>query len=59
VHPREHLERFAASYRKAGGRLELMMVEGEAEGFLVRKPSSPGSLRAMDKIIQFVHEHAR
>lgn len=59
VHPREHLERFVANYRKAGGHVELTMIEGEAEGFLVRKPTAPGSLRAMDKIIQFVHEQAR
>ena len=59
VHPREHLDKFVANYRKAGGHLELMLSEGEAEGFLVRKPSSPGALRAMDRIIQFVHEQAR
>ncbi len=56
AHPRPHLERFVAGYRKAGGHLELELFDGMAEGFIVRKPSAPASLKAIDKIIAFVHE---
>jgi acetyl esterase len=56
AHPRPHLERFVAGYRKAGGHLELELFDGMAEGFIVRKPSAPASLKAIDQIIAFVHE---
>jgi len=59
AHPREHLDRFVANYRKAGGHLELELFEGMAEGFILRKPDSPASAEAIDKIIAFVHEHVR
>jgi len=59
VHPRVDLDRFVANYRKAGGQVELELFEGEAEGFIIRKPSSPNSARAIEKIITFVHEHIR
>ena len=58
AHPREHLDRFVADYRKAGGHLELELFEGEAEGFFVRRPDTPNAERAIQKIIEFVHEHA-
>lgn len=56
VHPRADLERFVANYRKAGGRVELELLDGEAEGFITRRPSSPAAARAIAKIIEFVHE---
>jgi acetyl esterase/lipase len=59
AHPREHLDRFVAGYRKAGGHLELQLFEGMAEGFVIRKPNAPASARAIEKIIAFVHEHVR
>jgi acetyl esterase len=59
AHPREHLDRFVASYRKAGGHLELELYEGMAEGFIIRKPEAPASADAMAKIIAFVHEQIR
>jgi acetyl esterase len=59
AHPREHLDSFVAAYRKAGGHLELELFEGMAEGFIVRKPDSPASAKAIEKIIAFVHEHIR
>jgi acetyl esterase len=57
AHPRADLDQFVANYRKAGGHVELEMYEGEAEGFIIRRPSSECSIRAVDKIVQFVHEH--
>jgi acetyl esterase len=59
AHPREHLDRFVAGYRKAGGHLELELFEGMAEGFIIRKPDAPASAKAIEKIIAFVHEHVR
>jgi acetyl esterase len=55
AHPRVDLDRFVAQYRKAGGHVELELFEGEAEGFVIRNPSSPASAQALEKIIAFVH----
>jgi hypothetical protein len=30
-----------------------------AEGFIIRKPDSPASSQAIERIIAFVHEHVR
>jgi acetyl esterase len=59
VHPRADLDQFVANYRKAGGHLELEMFDGEAEGFIVRRPSSDSAMRAIGKIVEFVHEQLR
>jgi acetyl esterase/lipase len=59
AHPRVDLDRFVTNYRKAGGQVELEMYEGEAEGFIIRKPASPASARALEKIIKFVHQQVR
>jgi acetyl esterase/lipase len=56
AHPHVDLDRFVACYRKAGGSVDLALYEGEAEGFVIRNPSSPASLRAVEKIIAFVHQ---
>lgn len=59
AHPRVDLDRFVTQYRKAGGQVELELFEGEAEGFIIRKPTSPASGQAMEKIITFVHQQLR
>jgi acetyl esterase/lipase len=59
AHPRPDLERFVAGYRKAGGRVELQLIEGEGEAFIKKNPNSPNSLKAIDKIIEFVHQEMR
>jgi acetyl esterase/lipase len=59
AHPRVDLDRFVAQYRKAGGQVEVELYEGEAEGFVIRKPSSPASAQALEKIIGFVHRQIR
>jgi acetyl esterase/lipase len=59
AHPRIDLDRFVASYREAGGKVDLQLFEGEAEGFFVRRPDTSNAARAIQKIIEFVHEHAR
>ena len=35
------------------------LFEGEAEGFIIRNSSSPASGRALEKIIEFVHQQVR
>jgi len=59
AHPRPQLDRFIAAYRKAGGQVELELYEGEAEGFINRNPSSPGSQKALARIIEFIHKEIR
>jgi acetyl esterase len=56
VHPRADLDLFVANYRKAGGRVDLEMFEGEAEGFIIRRPGSESAARAIGRIVEFVHE---
>jgi acetyl esterase len=55
AHPRPNLERFVASYRKAGGRLELHLFEGMGQAFINNHPDASASLAAIEKIIAFVH----
>ena len=56
AHPKPDRERFVENYRKAGGRVELELFEGEAEGFVGRNANSPHAARAIEKIIEFVHK---
>jgi acetyl esterase/lipase len=59
AHPRPDLERFVTQYRKAGGRIELEMFDGEAEGFINKNPDSPASKTALAAIVAFVHAQLR
>ena len=56
AHPRPHLDRFVAAYRKAGGQLDLDLAEGEGSGW-IRKPESPNAAPSMTKLIDFVRKH--
>jgi len=55
AHPVPYRDQFIASYRKAGGRVELHLFEGMGEAFITTDPTSPSALSAIDKIIEFVH----
>jgi acetyl esterase len=59
AHPRPHLERFVAAYRRAGGVVDLELFEGEGQGFIMRKAGSPASNRALEMIVEFVHKQIR
>ena len=59
AHPRPHLDRFVAAYRKAGGVVDLELFDGEGQGFIMRKAGSPASNRALEMIIEFVHKQIR
>jgi acetyl esterase/lipase len=55
AHPRPDLDRFVAAYRKAGGEVQLELLEGVGEGFIGK--DSPEAKQAIDGIIAFVHKH--
>jgi acetyl esterase len=59
AHPRPHVDRFVAAYRKAGGVVDLELFDGEGQGFIMRKAGSPASNRALEMIIEFVHKQLR
>ena len=59
AHPRPHLDRFVAAYRKAGGVVDLELFDREGQGFIMRKAGSPASDRAIELIIEFVHKQIR
>jgi acetyl esterase len=59
AHPRPHLDRFVAEYRKAGGRLDLHWVEGVGQNFVNDHPDNPGVAVAVAKIIEFVKQETR
>ena len=59
AHPRPHLDRFVANYRKAGGVVDLELFDGEGQGFITRKAGSPASDRALAMIAEFTHKHIR
>ncbi|MGH7384912.1 MAG: alpha/beta hydrolase [Candidatus Rokuibacteriota bacterium] len=56
AHPRPDLDRFVAAYRKIGGHVDLELIEGEAEGYINKKPASPAVDRTIARIIEFVHK---
>ena len=59
AHPRPHLDRFVAAYRRAGGVVDLELFEGEGQGFIMRKAGSPASNRALEMIVEFTHKQIR
>jgi acetyl esterase/lipase len=56
AHPRPHLDRFVAAYRKAGGVVQLELFDGEGQGFIMRKAGSPASDRGLALIAEFTHK---
>ena len=53
----ELAERFAASYRKAGGSLDLLLLEGEKHTFLSEHPAVPNSVKTMKVMKAFIKQH--
>ncbi len=56
--PPEMPERFAASYRAAGGTLRLEHFPGRPHAFIGKDPEGADSIRALDELAGFAHEHA-
>ena len=59
LHPRANLDEFVERYRKAGGRLQLELFEGQAYDALRSFPDAPASVKAVNTIIDFIRAHAR
>ncbi|MGH7313364.1 MAG: alpha/beta hydrolase [Candidatus Rokuibacteriota bacterium] len=59
AHPRPDLDRFVSLYGKAGGHVKLELFEGEGQAFINRNPGSPAAARAIEKIIEFVHQQGQ
>src|SRR5438094_1959243 len=57
AHPRADLDRFVTHYRKAGGQVDLTLFEGEAEGYITKKPMTEAGRRTIEQIIEFVRKH--
>ena len=55
AHPRPDLDRFVTQYRKAGGRVDVQLFDGETEGFINKNPDSPAARTAVAAIVAFVH----
>ena len=55
AHPKPSREQFIASYRKAGGSVELHLFDDVGEAFITNDPNSPQAKGAIEKIISFVH----
>jgi acetyl esterase len=50
-------DRFAASYRTAGGHAELHKFAGEPHMFITKAPTAPNSVAAIDRIVDFVRRY--
>jgi acetyl esterase/lipase len=50
-------DRFAASYRQAGGAAELEKFAGEPHMFITKAPTAPNSVAATGRIVDFVRRY--
>ena len=55
AHPKPNREQFIASYRKAGGSVDLHLFDDVGEAFITNDPTSAQAKGAIEKIIEFVH----
>jgi acetyl esterase/lipase len=51
------IQRFAADYRKAGGDIDLLLLEGAQHTFLNEHPFEPNSVKALNAMIAFIKKH--
>jgi acetyl esterase len=56
AHPRPHLDRFVAAYKKAGGQVDLELYEAEGSGF-ARKTDTPTGAKSLARMLDFIHKH--
>jgi acetyl esterase/lipase len=57
--PPEMQQRFVEAYRAAGGAVEIRLYEGMPHTFVVRMPTHPQAIQALDDMAQFVHRRAQ
>jgi acetyl esterase len=53
----ELAERFAADWRRAGGRMYLLLLEGEPHTFVNEHPFAPNSVKAVEAMKAFIKKH--
>ena len=53
----ELADRLAAAYRRAGGSLDLLLVEGERHTFVNEHPFAPNSVKTMEAVHAFIKKH--
>jgi len=53
----ELAQQFAADYRKAGGEMDLLLLEGAQHTFLNEHPFDPNSVKALNAVIAFIKQH--
>jgi acetyl esterase/lipase len=58
AHPRPHLDRFVAAYRKAGGQVDLELYEASGSGFL-RDISTPAGAKGTARLVEFIQKTLR
>lgn len=58
LHPRHSMDRFCELYRRAGGTVETVLVEGEPYDLVRSKADSSEAKRAVTRIIEFIHERS-
>jgi len=51
-------DRFTASYRAAGGHIELHKFAGQPHAFIARDPAAPDAVKAVETIVDFVRRQA-
>jgi acetyl esterase/lipase len=53
----ELAQRFATDYRKAGGEIDLLLLDGAHHTFLNEHPFDPNSVKARKQMIAFIKQH--
>jgi acetyl esterase len=53
----ELAERFAADWRRAGGNMDLLLLEGEPHTFVNEHPFAPNSVKAVEAMKAFIKKH--
>src|SRR5271166_4196251 len=53
----ELAERFAADWRRAGGSMDLLLMEGEPHTFVNEHPFAPNSVKAVEAMKAFIKKH--
>ena len=56
AHPRPDLDEFILQYRKAGGQIDVSILDGEGEG-LLRDLSTSVAKQALEQMGAFIHQH--
>jgi acetyl esterase/lipase len=56
LHPRHCMDRFCTAYRKRGGRVEALLVEGEPYDFVRSNAECAEAKRAVKRMIEFIYE---